>query len=245
MGLGFGRFSPLNVGRVDRFRYGVIASRILALHLVGLTTLSRHLHFMGRDIGGAGKGRSPLVPLLQDANVGLVGNVEGEFLMNVLQHLDIPLAVVAHSLEGFRVVLENDSLPQVKLRLNLAAEAHELAEVVQPVAVEVELPPRPLERVHRLVIRHHGDAMEQAAGAYPRHVELITVVADGLVSHVYDGDELLEHGFVILVLVPDEDFGLLLMFPLVPDADDCPFLNDVVVVEIYLVADAPREYNVG
>lgn len=199
--------------------------------------------------------------VVTDAEVGLWLDVVVECSPHLFQQPHVLLAVTNHLVQCRCVVPQNESIPEIvvfqfslaheyllpQLRatsVQLLTESEDFGDIGQFVRGEVKLMLGLGIGVDADVIRHHGNMVCRTASANPRDVELITVVGDEFVSPVRFLDKLLQHPFLVVLLVPCQVVNFALTFQLVTDADDAPRNDDVVEVHSHPVVGFPEPPDV-
>jgi len=187
---------------------------------------------------------APLVTTSGNAGMGLHVNVLRESGVDLLKDLHVMLAVLDHVLEGLAVVLQHHLLPQVQSGLHLTLATKEGGDVIHLVAVKVEVTSSPLQRINGLVAEVGLDPVEDAAGLEPRKIESVAIVGHHLISGGSDNRKPLEHEPVALLMVPVQVIDLILVLPLVADADNGPLMDNRVGVNELLWPCPPKESDV-
>ena len=111
--------------------------------------------------------------------------IGAKLLIDLLQQNNVHLAVVHHLIQAVPAIVQNHSLPEIKpSSVHLPAESKEFGNIVQLIAVKVELFFGNLEGIQRCVVWIHRDAMEEATGLDPLQIEAIRVVTDSFVRTI-------------------------------------------------------------
>ena len=87
--------------------------------------------------------------------------------------------------------------------------------------------------------------MVEAPCLDPLQIEAVSIVPDSLIGGIEYPTKIPKHLLVTLLTIPSKAMDLLVALPLVADADDSSFLQNVVMGDGKLEPRSPSQYHVG